>query len=140
MKSIAISTVTLLVGVGVGWYFGYSQNRRELLMKYESLQIEVDSNTAAMWARNEARDKKAFETVNPWVTLTSKTALAALKDVDANNMHDTRVRLATLVATYYHFHSRDGDTNLLQQIVSYAATNSAVSNAIYGWPFSQDSQ
>jgi hypothetical protein len=58
-------------------------------------------------------------------------ALLAFKRLEADDTNRAEWELATTVSAYYRGHRLDGNTNLLARIVSYAATNSAMSNAIY---------
>lgn len=135
MKHTIPFLICLLIGIGIGWYFGYSRpvakNQREFLEKYQTFKDELDTNMANLNEQREENSKLA----KPWEASTAGIALVGLKDLDATNMEDARFRLATLVAMYYRAHLHDGDTNLLDHIVSCAAKNSALSNAIYGrWP------
>ena len=132
MKCIITFLVCLLVGIGIGWYFGYScpaaKRQRELLEKYQPLKEELDTNMAYLNKQREEESKKA----EPWMAASASIALAALKELKTNDMEDAKYRLAQIVSAYYRGHSRDGDTNLLHSIVSFAATDSAFSNAFYG--------
>jgi len=135
MKRIIPFLVCLLAGIGIGWYFGYAcpaaKNQRALLEKYQPLKEELETNMAYLNKQREEYSKLA----KPWEASTASIALVGLKDLDTTNMEDARFRLTTLIAMYYRAHLHDGDTNLLGHIVSCAATNSALSNAIYGsWP------
>jgi hypothetical protein len=132
MKHIITFLACLLVGIGIGWYFGYScpaaQRQRELLGKYQPLKEELETNMAYLNKQREEESKKA----QPWMASSASIALAALKNLKTNDMEDAKYRLAAIVAAYYRGHSRDGDTNLLTSITTFAATDAAFSNAFYG--------
>jgi hypothetical protein len=128
MKRIIAFLVCILAGIGIGWYFGYTRpvakNQRELLSKYQPMMDEFE-------AFNKQREAYAKE-AEPWMASSASIALGALKNLKTNDMEDAKYRLAAIVAAYYRGHSRDGDTNLLNRIVTFAASDTAFSNALYG--------
>jgi hypothetical protein len=135
MKNALAFLICISAGIGIGWYFGYvcpaARNQRQLLEEYLPFKQEMETNMAYLNRQREESSKLA----KPWEASTASIALVGLKDLDTTNLGDARFRLATLIAIYYHAHLNDGDTNILNRIASCAATNSALSNAIYGsWP------
>jgi len=128
MKRATAFLVCILAGIGIGWYFGYTrpvaQNQRELLRDYQPMMDQFES-----WNRQTAAYAKEAE---PWMASSASIALGALGSLKTNDMEGAKYRLACIVAAYYRGHSRDGDTNLLHRIVTFAATDTAFSNAFYG--------
>jgi hypothetical protein len=124
--------ICFLAGIGIGWYLGYSRpaakNQRRLLEEYQPIKEEIETNMAYLNKQREESSKLA----KPWEASTASIALVGLQDLNASNTGDANFRFATLVGIYFRAHLHDGDTNLLEHIASYATTNSALSNAIYG--------
>jgi hypothetical protein len=119
----------VLVGVGVGWYFGHSHAISEY-------QREALKNLPTIEAQMLAIDRQRteyYKSAKPWETGTAETALAGLKDLDTNDMKDARFRFAELLGFYYRSHWNDGNTNVLKtDIVTFAAKDVVLSNEIYG--------
>ena len=134
MKHATAFLVCILVGIGIGWYFGYTrpvaENQRELLKDNQFFRDHTQGFDAAA-AYFEKRQAEYFKEAEPWEASSASITLAALKNLKTNNLGDAKFRLASIVALYYRSHSRDGDTNLLANIVAFAATDNVLSNAIY---------
>jgi hypothetical protein len=133
VKQVIAFLVCILAGIGIGWYFGYTRpvanNQRELLKENQYITNhfhEFDLNVADFNQLNA----KYFKIAKPWEESTASISLAALKNLKTNNMEGAEFRLASMVANYYRGHSRDGDTNLLTNIVIFAATDTVLSNAM----------
>lgn len=128
MKHTIAFLVCILAGIGIGWYFGHiraiTEYQREALKHLPTIEAQMaDLN------KQRAEDYKAAK---PYEASGASVALAALKNLDTNDVEGARLRLAAIVAIYYRGHSGDGDTNLLASIVSLAAKDTVLSNAIYG--------
>lgn len=135
MKRSITYSVCVLVGIGIGWYFGYTrpvtQKQRELLEQGEYFREhtrEFDADVAVFEKMRAEYAKQA----EPWMASSASIALGALKDLKTNDLDGAKYRLAAIVAAYYRGHSRDGDTNLIKSIVTFAASDTAFSNAFYG--------
>jgi hypothetical protein len=135
MKRIITFLVCILIGFGIGWYFGYTrpiaENQRELAKDNQFFRDRTQGFDAAA-ADFKKRSAEEFKSAAPWEASSASIALAVLKNLKTNNLEDAKSRLAAIVALYYRGHSRDGDTNLLTSIVTFAATDTVLSNAIYG--------
>jgi hypothetical protein len=135
MKRIISFLVYILLGIGIGWYFGYTRpaakNQRELLKQYQHVRDNFHMTDAEMteFGKHYA---EYFEAMKRQDEYAAAVALVAYKRLGAGNVERAKWELATTVSTYYRGHRLDGNTNLLTRITSYAATNSAMSNAIYG--------
>lgn len=97
------------LGVGLGWYFGHRQ-------------AAVQNDQGILREFHETKQQDEFA---------AAVALAAFAKLQAGQAEKAEHELATTVSIYYRAHGRDGNTNLIASIVAYAATNSAMSNAIY---------
>ena len=134
MKLIITSIVCLTVGIGVGWYFGYTRptakNQRELLKQYQYTRDKFHMTDAEMadWGEHMHEYFVAMQRQDEFA---AAIALAAFTNLEATNTERAKWELETTISAYYRGHLHDGNTNLLHKIVSYAATNSALSNAIY---------
>lgn len=73
------------------------------------------------WAAAERQDEFA-----------AGMALNVFGRLERGNIDGARQILARTVSIYYRGHKHDGDSNFLARIEGYAATNAAISNAIYG--------
>lgn len=132
MKLSIAFLVGILAGIGIGWYFGYSRpvvrNQRELLKEYQYTRDNFHMTDAEMadFANHKA---EYFEEMKRQDEMAAVIALMALEVGDTERAKKV---LVTTVSSYYRVYSKNGNTNLIRHIVSYAATNSALSNAIYG--------
>ena len=144
-KNVLRLFVYIMVGMGIGWFFGYTnpvaKNQREILKDFQYFKdhtrefdaeckkrlVELDEQCADFEKRQAEYSKKA----EPWMASSASIALAALKHLETNDVEDAKVRLAAMIATYHRVHSGDGDTNLLKSIERFAATNMVLSNAVY---------
>jgi hypothetical protein len=135
MKRIITFLVCILIGVGIGWYFGFSRpvakNQRELLKEYHYTLDHLHMTDAEMTEFGK-HYKEYFEAMKRQDEYAAAVALLVYKRLGAGNVEGAKWELATTISTYYRGHRLDGNTNLLTRITSYAATNSAMSNAIYG--------
>jgi hypothetical protein len=134
MKRTITFLICIAVGIGIGWYFGYTRptarNQREVLRQAQYLRDhhhEFDSLIADLDKARAVYRKAA----KPYFAESASIALAALKRIDSNDVEGARSMLALPVANYYRGHSNDEDTNLLARIVAFAATDTVLSNAIY---------
>jgi len=134
MKRIIAFLVCILIGIGIGWYYGYTRpvakNQRELLKQYQYTRDNFHMTDAEM-ADFGKHESEYFAAMQRQDEFAAAIALAAFKNLEASNTDRAKWELETTVSAYYRGHLHDGNTNLLHHIVYYAATNSALSNAIY---------
>jgi hypothetical protein len=134
MKRIITFLVCILIGIGIGWYFGYSlpvaKNQRDLLEQYQYTRDKFQMTDAEM-ADFGKHEPEYFEAMRRQDEFAAAVAFWAFRNLEAGDTNRAEWELATTVSAYYRGHRLDGNTNLLGHIVSYAATNSAMSNAIY---------
>jgi thioredoxin-like negative regulator of GroEL len=134
MKRILAFLVCVLIGVGIGWFLGYTRpvakNQRELLKQYQYTRDKFHMTDAKMADFGEHLPEY-FAAMQRQDEFAAAVALLAFKRLEAGDTNQAERALATTISAYYRGHRLDGNTNLLARIVSYAATNSTMSNAIY---------
>jgi hypothetical protein len=134
MKIVLACSVCILIGIGIGWYVGFNRpvakNQRALLKQYQYTRDKFHMTDAEMadFGKHEAQ---YFAEMQRQDELAAALALQSFKDLEAGHTQRVKHGLATMVSAYYRQYSSDGNTNLIRHIVSYAATNAALSNAIY---------
>jgi hypothetical protein len=117
MNRIIALSVCTLIGLGIGWYFGFTrpaaENQRKLLLEFK-------------------KEREGFQLTEQRDEFAAAIALGVLKKLEQGDLETARKRLHTTISTYYRAHRDDGNTNYLVPIERFAATNEALSNAIYG--------
>jgi hypothetical protein len=130
MKRIISFLVCILLGIGIGFYFGCTRpvvkEQRDLndWMKHRTGLTDADW---AEMAKDAPNMRKEIERSDEYA---AAIAFGAFMNLESGNTDRAKLELETTVSLYYRLHSLDGNTNLLQRIMSYATTNSAFSNAI----------
>ncbi len=109
MKRSILILITAAVCGGFGWYFGYTRGT-----------AKADKGVWREFHQTKHQDEFA-----------AAVALAALANLQRGQSQKAEHELATTLSIYYRAHRVDGDTNLIASIQAYAATNAALSNAIY---------
>jgi hypothetical protein len=123
-KTTVAYLVCIAMGVGVGWYVGNTRPNANL----QRVLAELESETAEF----SKQRTEYFKAAAPYAASGASIALATLKNLEANDLERAKSRLAAMIATYYRGHLPEGDTNLLASIADFAATNSRLSNAVFG--------
>jgi hypothetical protein len=135
MKRILSFSACVFIGVGIGWYVGYSRptakNQRKLLSEYQFVKDNFHMTDAEMADFGE-HHAEYFEAMKRQDEMSAVIALAALVKLNQGDMEKAKWRLETAIAIYYRGHNQDGNSNVLRHITTYASTNVALSNAIYG--------
>lgn len=134
MKRIVTFLICIFVGVGIGWYFGYTRqlakNQRELLRQYHAMRdhfgltdadmAELGKQLPYMRADMERSDEYA-----------AAIALAVSGDLVRSNFDGARMHLAQVVDIYYRqYRFGGGNSNLIAKIEKAAATNSAIATQL----------
>ena len=124
----------LLLGLSVGWYFGYTRpvakDKRKLLKEYQVVRDNFKMTDAEM-ADFAEHHKEYWEAMKRQDEMAAVMALAALVKLEQGDIERARTRLEGTISIYYRGHRHDGDSNVLRHITTFAATNAALSNAIY---------
>ncbi|MFO1477145.1 MAG: hypothetical protein U1F98_10895 [Verrucomicrobiota bacterium] len=134
MKRIVLFIIAILLGVGIGWYFGYTRptvkNQRKLLREYQITRDNFQMTDAEMADFAEHR-QEYFEAMKRQDEMAAAMALGALVPLERGDVEKAKSRLQTTISIYFRGHRQDGDSNVLRHITAFAATNAALSNAIY---------
>jgi hypothetical protein len=134
MNRLILLTVSLALGIGIGWYFGYTRpsvkNQRELLRQYHYVRDNFRMTDADMAAFADHR-QEYFDAIKRTDEFAAALSLASLRRLDYGNINGTRNMLELTISAYYRGHRQDGDSNLIFHIDAYAATNASLSNAIH---------
>jgi hypothetical protein len=134
MKRIIAPLLWLIVGIGVGWFSGYmrptARNQRELLRQYQYVRDNFHMTDAEM-ADFGAHQQEYFAAMKRQDEIAAAMALGALVKLEQGDMEKAKSRLQTTISIYFRGHRDDGDSNVIRHITTFAATNAALSNAIY---------
>jgi uncharacterized protein YxeA len=118
MKNIIISLVSLLVGVGIGWYFGYTR-------------------PIAKVSRDAHREMPALQAaVRSDDTFAAVIALNAIPLIEAGDTQKAVKVLAYPIGNYYRFYALHAGTNqewlqMRARIEQIASTNQVVDAEIH---------
>ena len=134
MKHIITSIVCLAVGIGVGWYFGYTRptakNQRELLAEYQYERDHFHLTDAEM-AEAGPKIPQYFEDMKRQDEAAARYSLGAYKILEQGDVERAKSRLLLAVGSYYRvYHDKGGDTNLLDAIAIAAQKYPAVAAEI----------
>ncbi len=134
MRRIIPPLLCLVLGIGTGWYFGYTRptakNQRELLAQYQYVRDNFHMTEAEM-ADFGVHQQEYFAAMRRQDEMAAAMALGALVKLERGDIDRTRHVLEQTISIYYRGHRRDGDSNVLRHIETFAATNASLSNAIY---------
>jgi hypothetical protein len=134
MKRIAPFIIGILVGVGIGWYVGYTvpaaKNQRKLLREYQIVRDNFQMSDAEMADFAEHR-QDYFNAMMRQDEFAAAIAMRVFHQLETGDVDGAKKNLATTVSIYYRGHRHDGNTNVIAHIERYASTNAAISNAIY---------
>ena len=134
MKHIITSIVCLAVGIGGGWYFGYTRptakNQRELLAQYHYVRDNFHMTDTEM-AEAGPKIPQYFEDMKRQDEQAARYSLGAYKILEQGDVERAKSRLLLAVGGYYRvYHNKGGDTNLLAQIEKDAQKYPAVAAEI----------
>lgn len=120
MKRIVTVVFSILVGVGVGWYFGYtrpnSKYLRELWQSYRETRARLHVTDQEM---EELMPKipQIAKSLRQDQEMAAMVALRALRCLELGNTNESKQTLLTAIGDYYRsFPDRGGDTNVLASI------------------------
>ena len=134
MRRIIPLLISLCVGVGVGWYFGYSRptarTQRELLAQYQYVRDNFHMTDAQM-ADVGPKIPQYFEDAKRQDELAAAVALSAVRSLERGDTNQAERVLLRIMGSYYRvYHDRGGDTNLLAKIEAAAQEHPAVAAEI----------
>ena len=126
MKRFILSLVCLAVGIGIGWYFGYSRPALRMKHLYEDVQKTTGLSDAEMVKQvpdSLAAIKREDESV-------AMVALRGIEILDRGDTAAAKKHLAYWVGSYYRVYHANGDTNLIARIERAASTNADIAAEI----------
>ena len=134
MKSIIPPLVCLVIGVGVGWYFGYTRptakNQRELLAQYQYTRDNFHMTDAEM-AEVGPKIPQYFEDMKRQDEKAAMFALGAFRILEQGDTERAKTHLLKAVGSYYRvYHNKGGDTNSIMKIEEAAQKYPAVAAEI----------
>ncbi len=134
MKTIAPLLIGLLLGAGLGWYFGYTRpsvkQQRELLKEYQYVRDNAHMTDAEMAAAGP-KISQYFEDMKRQDEEAAAFALGAFKILETGDTERAKTHLLKAVGSYYRVcRGKGGDTNLIGQIEEAAQKYPAVATEI----------
>jgi len=139
MKHVTQFSVCFLLGVGVGWYLGYSRpvvtNQRQLLKEYEWVRDNIDLTDPGL-AEFIQRLPQDFE-VQYWEAIINEdetlaaVGLAIFKALERGDTSAAKSRMVSFVGSYYRlYHEKGGDPDTLAKIEEAASEYPAIAAEI----------
>lgn len=134
MKRIIPLLISLSIGIGVGWYFGYtrpaSEHQREILKQYQWVRDNLHMTDAEM-AEAGAKMPEFFEDMKRQDEQAAVFALGAFKILEKGDTECAKTHLLKAVGSYYRvYHDKGGDTNFMAKIEESAQKYPAVAAEI----------
>jgi hypothetical protein len=134
MKRIFPFLICILLGVGIGWYFGYirpsAENQREILRQYEFVRDGFQMTNQEM-AEAGPKIPRFFEDMKRQDELAAIFALGGFRYLDRGDIEGAKTHLLKAVGSYYRvYHNKGGDTNLIAKIEEAALKHPAIAKEI----------
>jgi hypothetical protein len=126
MKRIIPLLICVLLGVGVGWYWGYTRPALQAMHMYRDMKKTMGfSDEEMLRAAPEAfaKIKREDESV-------AMVALRGSEILDRGDTQAAKKYLAYWVGSYYRVYHANGDTNLIAHIEQAATTNAEIASEI----------
>ena len=124
MKRIAAFTVCVLLGFGIGWYFGYTRpvakHQRELLREYQDVKNDVHLTDEEM-AGMGRKLPQYFEDVKRQDEMAAAIALSAFHYLERGDTDTAKERLRQTIGSYYRLHHEKGGNAVLLAKIEEAA-------------------
>jgi len=120
MKRIVPFLVCVMLGVGVGWYFGYTRpvvkQQRQLLREYQEIRDDFHMTDEEM-ADVGRKIPQYIEDMKRKDEMAAIVALTAFKLLEKDDVKGAKQVLARHVGIYYVlYHEKGGDAELLSDI------------------------
>ena len=134
MKRVIPLFVCMLIGVGVGWFFGYTRpsakNQRELLRQYHYVRDNFHLTDKEM-AEAGPKIPQYFQDMKRQDEMAAVFALGAFKILEQGDTERAKRQLLKAVGSYYRvYHAKGGDTNFVAKIEEVARKYPAVAAEI----------
>lgn len=123
-----------MLGIGIGWYFGYTRpvakHQRELLKEYHDVK-EFLHMTDKEIADAGRKIPQYFEDVKRQDEMTAVVALGVFKLLEKDDVNGAKEALAHHVGSYYRlYRSTGGDASVLSMIEEAARQHPIISAEI----------
>jgi site-specific DNA-adenine methylase len=119
--------IWLLTSASLAWY---AWSNHKLLKQYRIVRDNFHMTDEEMADFGKHR-QEYLDAMKRQDEMAAAIALGALVKLDSGDLEKAKSRLQTAISIYYRGHRDDGDSNVLRHITTFAATNAALSNAIY---------
>ena len=119
--------ICLLPAVILAWY---AWSNHKLITEYHIVRDNFRMTDAEMADFGEHR-QEYLDAMKRQDEFAAAIALRVFYQLESGDTEGAKKNLATTISIYYRGHKHDGNTNVIAHIESYAATNAAISNAIY---------
>jgi hypothetical protein len=122
-----VCVLSLLLGLSVGWYFGYTRPS----IRMQQLHDEVKAQTGMSEKEMVRAVPEALAGIKREDESVALVGLKAIGMLDRGETEKAKGYLAYWVGSYYRvYHESGGDTNLIAQIKTSAATNAFIAKEI----------
>jgi len=120
MRRVITLLVCSLLGVGIGWYLGYTRlvakNQRELLDQYHYMRDNFHLTDQQM-AEIGPKLPQYIKDMKRQDEAAAAFGLGAFKYLERGDNEGAKKRLLYAVGSYYRvYHNKGGDTNLIVEI------------------------
>jgi len=134
MKRAIPLVACVLLGIGIGWYFGYTRpvvrHQRELLKEYRDVRDDLHMTDKEM-ADVGGKLPQVVEDMKRQDELAAVVALGALKLLEKDDVKGAKEALARPIGTYYRlYHAKGGDAKVLSAIEEAAQQYPAIAAEI----------
>jgi len=124
MKRFITPLMCIVIGIAVGWYWGYTRSTakdyRELLKRYDWVRENLHMSDEQM-ADFGRMVPQYFEDVRRQDEEAARFALGAFQILEKGETERAKQRLLQAVGSYYHvYHDKGGDSNLVVKIEEVA--------------------
>ena len=120
MKQLIVILLSVVIGVSVGWYFGYT---RPVTKGYRELKSVLhltempDKQMAKIGAEIRDHMPEFMDSMKRSDDMTTAVALAAYSRLDQGNVDGAKKVLLPCIGGYYrHYHTSGGDQKILASI------------------------
>jgi hypothetical protein len=134
MKRTIHFVACVMLGVGFGWYFGYTRpvvvQQRKLLREYQEVRDNFHMTDEEMVEVGRGIPQY-FKDMKRQDEMTAFVALGVLKLLEADEIKGAKEVLARHIGGYYYvYHAKGGDAKLLSSIEEAAQQYPVLSAAI----------
>ncbi|MGD9634874.1 MAG: hypothetical protein AB7G28_19870 [Pirellulales bacterium] len=134
MKRTWPAVVCLFIGLGFGWYFGYTRpvakHQRELLAEYQQVKEQMGLTDVEM-AEAGRNFPQYFRDMKRQDEIAAAVALSALMKLEAGETDAAKASLLQAVGSYYRlYHDNDGDRVLLDKMAVAARDYPSIATEI----------